>query len=508
MTPGRALSILRLWWEADRLFFRQQPAWTAAGALWLPDLEVVGLQGDLVQLLAHPFDLDDGPAEEITARREGPDRLQVVAHQSLPAANVAELKAAFDAPLWGSDEFFEQCCRERVLMADFRLLNRPVDERQLLTVGEVKSTRFSLVLEDTREEFEPLALHGELLAVTPPSRTYVEPSPPIYVCRIEGDGLRPASPAEFVESTRHWLSRLESPERCGHYHRAFRLLSPTEVEAVTDRLRQLTGPAPPPVRSPWLGRRLGRYQLEELLGEGGFSQVFRGVHQDGHAQLAFKIALQRGKSRPDHYAATMAGHPGAWGEALPEPAWLVAEQASRLMAVHDPGLVHVEELVVRDDLSYYAMELLEGPSLRSLMRRGRVPLSALLRTARTLQRLSRNSAFPYHGDLKPDNILVSPGGVHLLDPGYFGPDRYVTTPAYYPRMQPDDLAAFAIILWEIAAGRHPLAQHPPSQMAALHPGPPPAPLGEWVWRAWQGQGDWLEVLAGLEGLLDQGVMAL
>ncbi len=65
-------------------------------------------------------------------------------------------------------------------------------------------------------------------------------------------------------------------------------------------------------------------------------------------------------------------------------------------------------------------------------------------------------------------MIVTASGVILVDCGYFGnvhvgdradPQKtlIVTTPRYYPRLVPDDLLAFGLILWETAL-RKPLLE--------------------------------------------------
>jgi serine/threonine protein kinase len=70
----------------------------------------------------------------------------------------------------------------------------------------------------------------------------------------------------------------------------------------------------------------------------------------------------------------------------------------------------------------------------------------------------------YHGDLKPENIIVTTTGAKMIDPGYFGELKgkrniMVTTKAYYPRLQPDDLFACDLMLWEIVLHYHPLLEY-------------------------------------------------
>jgi serine/threonine protein kinase len=89
----------------------------------------------------------------------------------------------------------------------------------------------------------------------------------------------------------------------------------------------------------------------------------------------------------------------------------------------------------------------------------------MVELAEALQRLSKDPKFKHHGDVKPENIVVTKSGIKLIDPGHFGPldcaegnlNRcVVTTPAYYPLLTPDDLFAMGIILWEIACRSHPM----------------------------------------------------
>ena len=77
----------------------------------------------------------------------------------------------------------------------------------------------------------------------------------------------------------------------------------------------------------------------------------------------------------------------------------------------------------------------------------------------------RCSKLEYHGDIKPQNIIITSKGLRLIDPGYFGalpcregmiPNAVITTPAYYPCLEPDDAFAAGAILWELCLGRHPL----------------------------------------------------
>jgi serine/threonine protein kinase len=112
------------------------------------------------------------------------------------------------------------------------------------------------------------------------------------------------------------------------------------------------------------------------------------------------------------------------------------------------------------------MEYIEGQTLHQLMRSGPVPLNVFLNIARALDKLLRDTTFGYHGDLKPENIIIAKDGtIKFIDPGYFGKlkdeggnmvDATITTPIYYPLMKPDDVFALGLIIWESTFANHPL----------------------------------------------------
>lgn len=219
-----------------------------------------------------------------------------------------------------------------------------------------------------------------------------------------------------------------------------------------------------------VGDVLDGYTIELLLAEGSYSWVFKASRNE--EVKAIKVA------KPLAMSGTPADGLGPATRALilttggvtdvhPDPAQLLAMQTQRLQKVSDPGLVAAEALVFKnDDFCYAVLEYVVGQTIRKLTERVPIATSVLINIAGTLHRLTSNSAFGYHGDVKPDNIIIErTGNIKLIDPGYFGAldcqeENYsscvVTTPGYYPLLMPDDLFAFGIMLWELAFKRHPL----------------------------------------------------
>ena len=220
----------------------------------------------------------------------------------------------------------------------------------------------------------------------------------------------------------------------------------------------------------WIGVRVGDCLIEDRIADGRFSSVYRGTKLAGSSRKAFKVAKSSdvtdpGAGRSQWATAALTIFEGGVTPVRPDSHQILAFQGHKLEACNDPALPTVEEMVSGEGLSYFRMEFLPGQSLRQLLRLGQASIKTFLEIARALARLHENPAFGYHGDLKPDNILVSPSGVRLLDPGYFGKldcqegrdlTCAITTPGYYPFMEPDDLFALGIMLWESVCRQHPL----------------------------------------------------
>ncbi|WP_020470923.1 WD40 repeat domain-containing serine/threonine protein kinase [Zavarzinella formosa] len=137
-------------------------------------------------------------------------------------------------------------------------------------------------------------------------------------------------------------------------------------------------------------RRIGKYSLLKEIGRGGMGVVYL-AHQD---DLNRDVALKVIPSGPDADQTEVARFHAE------------AETAANL---HHPNIVPVFDVGTADDLSYLAMELVEGGSLYKLI--SRKPLEPIL-AARLLEPVARAMHYAHlqgviHRDLKPSNILLS-----------------------------------------------------------------------------------------------------
>ncbi|GEM_PF-1856051 len=226
------------------------------------------------------------------------------------------------------------------------------------------------------------------------------------------------------------------------------------------------------------GDRLDGYTVEEPLASGGQATIYRVGTPYGDRAL---LKLARG-SAPDPlaggtmnvgFAVALQFQTGVVGPSWLTPNQVLQAEIAVLKAGKDsalPGVVSTGTLV---DRTYVMLEEVPGKTLRACMDdREPPPFEWFMRLGETLSRLQKSGRLPYHGDLKPENVIVTPaGGAVLIDPTSGIPPEHgrVTTPRYYPLLTPDDRPAFALMLIEAMTGVALIQEDPPYPVQAVTP---------------------------------------
>ena len=205
-------------------------------------------------------------------------------------------------------------------------------------------------------------------------------------------------------------------------------------------------------------RRVGRYEILEVIGRGGTAVVYLATQPDLDRQVALK------ELSPHH-----AGDP-RFAERFVEESRLIG-------AMNHPNIVTVHEFFEHDGLPYISMEYLPRGSLRPYLTT-LSPAQIFGVAENVLAGLAHGESHKtIHRDLKPENLLVTGDGqvkisdygvARALDTVVPRPFQTMTgttigTPAYMAPEQalgeilgpPADLYSLGIILWEALAG------HPP-----------------------------------------------
>jgi len=231
-----------------------------------------------------------------------------------------------------------------------------------------------------------------------------------------------------------------------------------------------------------IGQALGSYNIMDRLGSGGMGAVY--VAQDN--RLGRKIAL---KLLPTHL--TRDGH----------SLFRFQQEARAASALNHPNIVTIHEIGECEAGHFLVMELIEGCTLRALMRQRPSLESVREMGAQIARALSvAHAAGIIHRDIKPENIMVRDDGyvkvvdfgVALLtasrfhgaeggDNGATGRIIAATAPGVIlgtlRYMSPEqaggehvetatDIFSLGIVLYELSTGHHPFAAD--SQIATLH----------------------------------------
>jgi serine/threonine protein kinase len=236
------------------------------------------------------------------------------------------------------------------------------------------------------------------------------------------------------------------------------------------------------------GERIGSYRVLEFLARGGFALVYLAEDTEGR-KVALKIGDVAGGGRyvTRFLEITSQRRPeGISPDETPAEAIffrqdgvridfldvheiddLLRNEASMLGEVKNPNLVQLRECFSHEGRPVLAMEYARGKTLREKIRALEgIRLNWFLTIVRTLQKLNRSGQLAYHGDLKPENIVIKPSGsVVMLDPAMRIDERGVitTTPHYNPlllRESKADVMGVGIMLYEILTGVLPFDEVP------------------------------------------------
>ncbi len=235
-----------------------------------------------------------------------------------------------------------------------------------------------------------------------------------------------------------------------------------------------------------VGRKLGAWRIERLLGRGGMAEVWLAARDDGQYEQSAALKILK-------------------------PGWRTSELAARfrrerqlLALFRHPNIARLlDGGVTEAGLPFLAMEYIDGVPITRWCRDRALPPRERLDLFLTVcdAVLAAHANLVVHRDLKPSNILVTAGGrpilldfgiARLLDPsGDSGPatrevDRLLT-PEYAspeqlrgePATTGDDAWGLGVLLHELLAGEPPFAVAdctPAEILRALERGPRPASL--------------------------------
>ena len=157
------------------------------------------------------------------------------------------------------------------------------------------------------------------------------------------------------------------------------------------------------LRSTWIGRRIGVYQIEAEIGHGGMGEVYRAVRADGQYKKEVAIKLVRGGYDT---AAVLERF-------LHERQILASLDHPNIARLYDGG-------TTQEGLPFLAMELIEGTPIDQYCEEHELAVNERLKLFTQVCAAVQfaHQRLVIHRDIKPSNILVTADGIpKLLDFG-------------------------------------------------------------------------------------------
>ena len=149
------------------------------------------------------------------------------------------------------------------------------------------------------------------------------------------------------------------------------------------------------------GTKLGNYEIGAPLSAGGMGEVYRARDLSRQREVAIKIptaSFSRDSDRLRRFT----------------------QEAQATAALNHPNILSVYQIGQENGAPYIVSELLEGQSLRDVLRNGAVPVRKALEYGAQIARglAAAHGKRIGHRDLQPENVfLTRDGRVKILDFG-------------------------------------------------------------------------------------------
>jgi len=234
------------------------------------------------------------------------------------------------------------------------------------------------------------------------------------------------------------------------------------------------------------GYSLHRYQIEGVLGAGGFGITYRAMHEALENEVAIKEYFPAEWAYRDHQGInvrpnTQGQIPAKQGEP-PCYEWGLQrflDEAKILVQINHPGVVRVRDYFTANGSAYIVMEFEEGESLSTQLQRGGIlpepELRRLLDDVMPALEAVHGQGY-LHRDLKPSNLYVRSVDNHVIlidfgaarqalgrrtrsvtsvvTPGYSPIEQYVTVGEDYGPWT--DIYALGAVLYRCITGAPPV----------------------------------------------------
>ncbi len=207
---------------------------------------------------------------------------------------------------------------------------------------------------------------------------------------------------------------------------------------------------------PFLGRRLGHFQILSRLGAGGMGAVYRAIDESLQRYVALKVIYNNAGPAPSNAGIQC-----------------IFQEARAQARVNHPNVAHIYYVGNDAGVPFLAMELVGNRTLADRMADGQLPFHDVIRFGLQISQALKHAAMfdIVHGDIKPNNVLLTEDGIAKLSD--FGLSRRLSeaspsatvsgTPEYVPPEitlgqladHRSDMYSLGVTLFKMTFGRLP-----------------------------------------------------
>ena len=221
----------------------------------------------------------------------------------------------------------------------------------------------------------------------------------------------------------------------------------------------------------YIGKRLdGRYEITELIGQGGMANVYKAMDVLDNRVVAVKI-LKREFSESDEFLRRFRN------------------ESKAIAVLSHPNIVKIYDMGFSEKIQYIAMEYIDGITLKEYIDSERVlnwkdAVHFIIQILRALQHAHNRGIV--HRDIKPQNImLLTDGTIKVMDFGIAkfareesmtATDQAIGTVHYISPEQArgdvtdekSDIYSVGVMFYEMLTGQKPFDTDNPVSIAVMH----------------------------------------